>query len=63
MISQARILDWALFPSPEDLAGPGIKPVSSALASRFFAPEAPEEALRGGEQQLFMDLLTTYNVV
>jgi len=29
------------FPSPEDLPGPGIKPVSPALAGRFFTTEPP----------------------
>ena len=31
------------FPSPGDLPDPGIKPVSPALAGRFFTTEPPEE--------------------
>ena len=33
------------FPSPEDLPGPGIKPVSPALAGRFFTTEPPGKHL------------------
>ena len=41
-IFQARILEWvAIFPSPEDLPDPGIKPVSPALAGIFFTTEPP----------------------
>jgi len=38
-ILQARILEWAAFPSPGDLPDPGIKPkspLSSVLKQRFF---------------------------
>ena len=35
-ISQARILEWLLFPSAGNLPDPGIKLVSPALAGRFF---------------------------
>ena len=35
-ISQARILEWVVIPSPGDLPDPGIKPTSPALAGRFF---------------------------
>ena len=38
-ISQARILEWVAFPSPGDLANPGIKSMSPALAGRFFTTE------------------------
>ena len=38
-ISQARILEWVAFPSPRDLPNPGIKPMSPALAGRFFTIE------------------------
>ena len=38
-ISQARILEWLPFPSPEHLPDPGIEPVSPALAGRFFTTE------------------------
>ena len=34
-----------LFPSPGDLPNPGIKPVSPALASRFFTTEPPGKPL------------------
>jgi len=30
-ISQARVLEWAAFPSPGDLPNPGIEPASPAL--------------------------------
>ena len=30
------------FPSPGDLLNPGIEPISSALADRFFTAEPPE---------------------
>ena len=35
------------FPSPGDLSSPGIKPVSPALAGRFFTTEPPGKP-RGG---------------
>ena len=38
-LSQARILEWLPFPSPEHLPDPGIEPVSPALAGRFFTTE------------------------
>ena len=38
-ISQARILEWTLFPSPGDLPDPGTKATSSAKAGRFFIIE------------------------
>ena len=40
-ISQARRLEWLPFPSPGDLPDPGIKPMSPALAGRFFTSEPP----------------------
>ena len=40
-ISQATILEWVAFPFPEDLPNPGIKPMSPALAGRFFTTEPP----------------------
>ena len=39
-ISQARILEWLLFPTPGDLPMPGIKPASPALADGFFTTES-----------------------
>ena len=41
VISQARILEWLLFPSPGDIPDPGIKPVDPALACGFFTSEPP----------------------
>ena len=40
-ISQAVILEWLPFLPPGDLPDPGIKPVSPALAGRFFTTEPP----------------------
>ena len=40
-IAQARILEWVASLSPGDLPDPGIKPVSPALAGRFFITEPP----------------------
>ena len=40
-ILQARILEGLPFPSPGDLPGPGIGPVSPALTGRFFTAEPP----------------------
>ena len=40
-ISQERILEWLSFPSPGYLPHPGIKPISHALADRFFTIEPP----------------------
>ena len=40
-ILQARIREWVL--SPGDLPSPGIEPVSSALAGRFFTTEPPRK--------------------
>ena len=39
--SQARILEWILFPSPGDLPDLRIKPLSPALAGGFFTTEPP----------------------
>ena len=33
------------FPSPGDLPGPGIEPLSPALAGKFFTPEPPGKPL------------------
>ena len=38
-VSQARILDGLLFPSPGDLPNPEIKPTSPTLAGGFFTSE------------------------
>ena len=38
-ISQARILEWVAFPSPEDLLDLGIEPKSSVLTGGFFTTE------------------------
>ena len=40
-IFQTRIQNGLLFPSPGDLSNPGIKPISPALAGRFFTTEPP----------------------
>ena len=40
-ISQARILEWLSFPSPEYLPHSGNKPLSPALAGRFFDAKPP----------------------
>ena len=45
-VHQARILAWVAFPSPGDLPYPGIKPMSSALAGRFFTTEPPGKPYR-----------------
>ena len=44
-ISQARILEWSEFPfpSPGNLADPGVKPVSPTLADKFFTTELPQK--------------------
>jgi len=41
-ISQVKILEWVAFPSPGDLPDLRIKPMSSALAGRFFTTEPLE---------------------
>ena len=43
-ILQARILEWAAFPSPGDLPNPGIELLSLALAGGLFTTELPGEA-------------------
>ena len=43
-ILQARILDWLPCPPAGDLPYPEIKPVSPALADRFFTTSMPWEA-------------------
>ena len=40
-ILQARILEWATIPSPEDLPDPGIEPASPVSAGGFFTTELP----------------------
>ena len=40
-ILQARILEWAAFPSPADLPDPGIEPGSLALQANFLPTELP----------------------
>ena len=40
-ISQARVLKWVAISFSRDLPNPGIKPVSPALAGRFFTTEPP----------------------
>ena len=44
-ISQAWILEWVAFPSPGDHPKPGIKPVSPALAGKFFTTKPPGKSL------------------
>ena len=41
--SKQRYCSGLLFPSPGDLPNPGIKPMSPALAGRFFTTETPEK--------------------
>ena len=41
VILQARILEWLPFPSPGDLADPGVKPGSSALEADTLTSEPP----------------------
>ena len=38
---QAKILEWAPFPSPGDLPNPGTEPMSPALAGGFYTTEPP----------------------
>ena len=40
-ISEARILEWVAFPSPEDLLNPGIEPGSPALHTESLPSEPP----------------------
>ena len=40
-ILQARILEWAPFPSPVDLSDPGIEPGSPALQADILTSEPP----------------------
>ena len=47
-IFQPKILSGLPFPSPGDLANPGIKLAYPALASRFFTTEPPEKPTRMG---------------
>jgi len=42
-ILQARILEWAPFPSPVDLSNPGIEPGSPALWADSLLSEPPEK--------------------
>ena len=44
-ISQARILEWAAFPSPDDLLDSRIQPASPALAGRFLTTVPPEKPI------------------
>ena len=48
----ARQEDWSglLFPSPGDLANPGIQPVSPALADGFFTTDPPGKPLQPSTQ-------------
>ena len=46
-ISQARILEWVAISSSRDLPNPGIKPLSPALAGRFFTTEPRGKAHQG----------------
>ena len=39
VISQARILEWVVIPTPGDLPNPGIEPISLAFAGGFFTIE------------------------
>ena len=43
------------FSSPGDLPIPGIKPVSPALAGRFFTPESPGKPCHSGFDLYFSD--------
>ena len=43
------------FPSPGDLPNPGIKPVSPALAGKFFTTEPPEKP-----KEVYMSLINQH---
>ena len=45
---QARILEWAPYPPPEDLPNPGIKPKSPALQAGSLPPELPRKSKKTG---------------
>ena len=44
------------FPSPGDLPDPGIKPLSPALAGRFFTTEPPGKTLEDTKQFIILEL-------
>ena len=44
-ISQTRMLEWVLFPSPGDLPGPGIEPSSPVLKADSLPSEPPENTI------------------
>ena len=53
-IFQARILEWkSPCPSPRDRPNPGIEPMSTALAGKFFAAEPPGKPLNNIDTRLF----------
>ena len=45
-IFQARVLEWAAFPSPEDLPNPEIEPRSPALQTDALPSEPPGKPLK-----------------
>ena len=47
------------FPSPGDLPGPGIKPMSAALADGFFTAEPPGKAPINGLPNMLPQSLST----
>ena len=46
-IFQARVLEWAPFPSPRELADPGIEPRSPALQADTLTSESPGKSKQG----------------
>ena len=48
VILQARIPEWAAFPTPGDLPDPGTKPVPLALAGELFTLEPSGKLLSLG---------------
>ena len=53
-ISQQEYWSGLPFPSLEDLPDPGIKPVSSALAGRFFTTEPPGKSPKSALDFFFL---------
>ena len=60
----ARQEDWSglLFPSPGDLANPGIQPVSPVLADGFFTTDPPGKPLQPSTQLTFPSPLQNYTI-
>ena len=56
-ISQARILEWAAFPSPGDFPHRRTEPMSPALPGGFFTIESPGKLLNA-----LVVLFFTFNI-